>query len=50
MPKIVMEIMDLLTGCTYIRKGETEERCISSFQNLFLDRRKYKILWKEVKI
>ena len=44
---IKCEILDLETGCTYIKSGKTIKECIELFNSFFIIPHRYTILWKE---
>lgn len=43
--KVELEIEDKETGCTYIYKGASINDCVKYFQQMFFDKREYKIVW-----
>lgn len=45
--KVMTEIEDNQTGCTYIYKGENVNDCVEYFQSMFFGQREYKILWNK---
>jgi hypothetical protein len=42
--RIIVEIEDTQTGCTYVYKGANINDCVNYFQSLFFGKREYKIL------
>jgi len=47
--RVLVEIEDLETGCSYIYEGATKEDCINYFQAMFFTKRKYKFLQYQTK-
>jgi hypothetical protein len=42
--RVLVEIEDMTTGCTYLYKGANVPDCVKYFQSLFFGNRKYKII------
>lgn len=43
--KVMIEIEDMRTRCTYIYKGANVNDCVKYFQSMFFGIREYRILW-----